>query len=85
MKQTNQLHLVLEVRNAWSYTSTPLFIFMAWYLTEHRNYAFYLQCVDIVLNLYAPNEDKSGDTKDSFYKEQKHVYDQFPTYHMELT
>jgi hypothetical protein len=25
-----------EVKNAWSYTSTPQYVFMSWYLVEHR-------------------------------------------------
>jgi hypothetical protein len=30
-----------EVKNAWSYTSIPLYIFMAWYLSNHReNFTF---------------------------------------------
>jgi hypothetical protein len=26
-----------EVKNAWSYTSAPLYVFMAWYLVTHRD------------------------------------------------
>jgi hypothetical protein len=26
-----------EVKNMWSYTSSPLYIFMAWYLVKHRD------------------------------------------------
>jgi hypothetical protein len=26
-----------EVKNAWSYTSTPLYVFMAWCLVKHRD------------------------------------------------
>jgi hypothetical protein len=26
-----------EVKNAWSYTSTPHYVFMAWYLVKHRD------------------------------------------------
>jgi hypothetical protein len=30
-----------EVKNAWSYTSTPQYFFMAWYLVKHRdNFTF---------------------------------------------
>jgi hypothetical protein len=25
-----------DVKNAWSYTSTPQYVFMAWYLVKHR-------------------------------------------------
>jgi hypothetical protein len=34
-----------EVKNAWSYTSTPQYVFMAWCLVKHRNnFTFYLIC-----------------------------------------
>jgi hypothetical protein len=30
-----------EVKNAWSYTSTPLYVFMAWCLVKHKdNFTF---------------------------------------------
>jgi endonuclease/exonuclease/phosphatase family metal-dependent hydrolase len=32
----------------------------------------------------APNEDKDDDIKDSFYKEEERVFDQFPRYHMKI-
>jgi exonuclease III len=38
----------------------------------------------IVLNMYAPSEDKSDDSKDSFYEEFGQVYDHFPKYHMKI-
>jgi hypothetical protein len=28
-----------EVKNAWSYTSTPQYVFMAWCLVKHRDNA----------------------------------------------
>jgi hypothetical protein len=32
-----------EVKNAWSYTSTPLYVFMAWCLVKHwEKFTFYL-------------------------------------------
>jgi hypothetical protein len=32
-----------EVKNVWSYTSTPQYVFMAWCLVKHRdNFTFYL-------------------------------------------
>jgi hypothetical protein len=32
-----------EVNNAWSYTSTPLYVYMEWCLVKHRdNFTFYL-------------------------------------------
>jgi len=41
-------------------------------------------CDVIVLNVHAPTEDKSDDTKDSFYEELEHVFNQFPKYHMKI-
>jgi hypothetical protein len=41
-------------------------------------------CDIIVLNEYAPTEDKADDIKDSFYKELEQVFDQFPRYHMKI-
>jgi hypothetical protein len=33
----------VEVKNAWSYTSTPQYVFMAWCLVKHRdNFTFTL-------------------------------------------
>jgi len=30
-----------DVKNAWSYTSTPAYVFMVWYLVKHRsNFTF---------------------------------------------
>jgi hypothetical protein len=32
-----------EVKNAWSYTSTPLYVFMTWRLVKHRDsFTFYI-------------------------------------------
>jgi hypothetical protein len=41
-------------------------------------------CDVIVMNVHAPSEDKSDDTKDSFYEELEHVFNQFPKYHMKI-
>jgi hypothetical protein len=30
-----------EIKNAWSYTSTPQYVFMAWYLVKQRDFNFY--------------------------------------------
>jgi hypothetical protein len=37
-----------------------------------------------ILNVYAQTEDKYYDTKDSFYEELEHVFDQFSKYHMNI-
>jgi len=36
MNLTTHLHLSAEVKNAWSYTSTPQCAFMAWCLVKAR-------------------------------------------------
>ena len=41
-------------------------------------------CNIIVLNVHAPSEDKSDDSKDSFYEELEPVFDHFPRYHMKI-
>ena len=37
-------------------------------------------CNIIVLNVHAPSEDKSDDSKYSFYEELEQVFDHFPRY-----
>jgi hypothetical protein len=39
---------------------------------------------DIVLNVHAPTEDKTGDVKNTFYEELASLFDKFPKYHMEI-
>ena len=34
--------------------------------------------------MHAPSEDKSNDSKDSFYRELEQVFDHFPRYHMKI-
>ena len=41
-------------------------------------------CNIIVLNAHAPTEEKSDDSKDSFYEELEQVFDHFPKYHMNI-
>jgi hypothetical protein len=38
----------------------------------------------IVLNVHAPTEKKSDDSKDSFYKVVEQVFNHFPKYHMKI-
>ena len=38
-------------------------------------------CNIIVLNVHATNEEKSDDSKESFYGEFGHVFYHFPKYH----
>jgi hypothetical protein len=37
VKLTTHLHIVSRSKNEWSYTSTPQYVFMAWYLVKHRD------------------------------------------------
>ena len=41
-------------------------------------------CNVIVLNMHAPSEEKSDESKDSFYEELKQVFDNFCKYHMKI-
>jgi len=41
-------------------------------------------CNIIVLNVHAPSEEESDESKDSFYEELKQVFDHFCKYHMEI-
>ena len=41
-------------------------------------------CNIIVLNVHALNEEKSDESKDSFYVELEQVFDHFPEYHMKI-
>jgi hypothetical protein len=41
-------------------------------------------CNIIVLNVHTPCEDEGDDEKDSFYEEVGRVFDQFPSYYMEI-
>ena len=41
-------------------------------------------CNIIVLNVHETSEDKSDDSKDSFYEELEQVFDHFPRYHMKF-
>ena len=39
---------------------------------------------NIVMNVHAPSEEKSDDSKDSFYEELEQVVNHFPKYHMKI-
>jgi hypothetical protein len=41
-------------------------------------------CHVIVLNVYAPIEDKIDEVKNNFYRELECVFDKFPKYHMSI-
>jgi len=38
----------------------------------------------IVLNVYAPSEEKSDDAKESFYEELEQVFGNFPKHHIKI-
>jgi hypothetical protein len=41
-------------------------------------------CNITVLNVHAPSEEKSNNSKANFYKELEQVFDHFPMYHMKI-
>ena len=41
-------------------------------------------CNIIFVNVHAPSEEKSDESKDSFYEELEQVFDHFPKYHMKI-
>jgi hypothetical protein len=41
-------------------------------------------CNIIVLNVHAPTQEKSDDSKDSFYEELQQVFDHFSKYHTKI-
>jgi len=41
-------------------------------------------CSIIVVNVHAPSEEKSDESKDSFYEELEQVFDHVPKYHMKI-
>jgi hypothetical protein len=41
-------------------------------------------CNIIVLNVHAPSEEKSDESKDGFYEELKQVFNHFCKYHMKI-
>jgi hypothetical protein len=43
-----------EVKNEWSYTSTPQYVFMAWCLVKQRdNFALYIICILVLLSFFS--------------------------------
>jgi len=38
----------------------------------------------IVVNVHAPSEEKSDESKDSFYEELEQLFDHFPKYHIKM-
>jgi len=38
----------------------------------------------IVVNVHAPSEEKSDESKNSFYEELEQAFDHFPKYHMKM-
>ena len=41
-------------------------------------------CNVTVLNVNVPSEEKSDDSKDSFYEDLDQAFDHFPKYHMKI-
>ena len=41
-------------------------------------------CNIIVVNVHVPSKEKSDDSKEIFYEELGHVFNNFPKYHMKI-
>jgi hypothetical protein len=61
VKLTTHLHLVPRSKNAWRYTSTPQYVFMAWCLVKHKDFTFtftrktinaYMLLDKVIINCY---------------------------------
>jgi len=39
---------------------------------------------NILINVHAPSEEKSEESKDTFYEELEQVFDHFPKYHTKI-
>jgi hypothetical protein len=50
MKLATHLHLVAELKNLWSYTFTPPYVFMGRCLIKHRDFTFTFNSVSNNLN-----------------------------------
>ena len=57
-----------------------------WFVSDRVSYIVLRGrwCNIIVLNVHAPSEEKSDDSKDSFYEELDHVFNNFPKYKMKI-
>jgi hypothetical protein len=55
------------------------------FVSDRMSYMVLRGCwCNIVLNVHAPAEEKSDDSKDSFYEELQKVFNHFPKYHMKI-
>jgi hypothetical protein len=63
-----------EVKNAWSYSPTPQYFFMAWYLVKHGdNFSFF---ISHNFMLHVPGQSSNG-FSEIFPSEQSTVNSQF--------
>jgi hypothetical protein len=49
---TNHLHIVSRSKNAWSYTFTPPYVFMAWCLVKHSDNVTFTCCLMFIRSKY---------------------------------
>jgi hypothetical protein len=55
------------------------------FVTDRVSYIVLRGCwCNIFLNVPAPSQEKSDDSKDSFYEELEQVFDHFSTYHTKI-
>jgi len=55
------------------------------FVTERVSYIVLRGCwCNSILNVHTQSEEKSDDSKDSFYEELEQIFDHFPKYHMKI-
>ena len=56
------------------------------FISDRMSYIFLRGCLCniIILNVHAPSEEKSDDSKDRFYEKLEQVFDHFPKYNMKI-
>jgi hypothetical protein len=60
--------------------SRPAAILLAWDVPDFANNTTSRWCSIIILNIHAPTDNKTDDTKDSFYGELERVLNEFSKY-----
>ena len=56
------------------------------FVSERLSYIVLRGCWrNIIVNVHAPSEERSEESKDSFYEELEQVFDHFPKYHENVT
>jgi hypothetical protein len=62
VKLITHLHLVPRSKNAWSYSSTPQYAFIAWFLVKHRDNftSSYTRKNRVLRRIFGPKREEDG-------------------------